>query len=91
MKVQGVLGGQAVTILIDGGSNYSYVRFEVARRAEVAWYSDVDLETVTMANGQLEHAEICHIEGRIEFQGYGDVVHLNVVDALICDIILGQD
>lgn len=38
ITARGVLGGKEVTILMDGGSNGSYVRAQVAREAEVKWY-----------------------------------------------------
>lgn len=91
VKVTRQLGGNDVVILIDGGSNYIYVRAEVALKAKVQWYANVEEEVVTLANGSMETAEVCHIEGQLAFQGYSDTIHLNVVDALVHDVLLGQD
>lgn len=91
IRVSGRAGGKDVTILLDGGSNQSYVRADVAQAAVAEWYSDEEQDLVTIASGRMEDTRIRHVDIEVAFGEYAKRLHLKVVDALLHNVILGQD
>lgn len=82
--------GEPVTILLDTGSNTSFINTTLARKFRLPINKTIPL-IITVANGEKMCSEGKCVGVKLELQGHSFQVDLRVIDLGAYDVVLGMD